>query len=142
MASALTTPGVQAQTPYRNIGQQYISDFGMTLEQVCINGGPMYQAMLNRLRTINFYQNLKTQTIPVISKQEIQAFEREHSRIKQLYQHYSNWASMLSYADDGGNIKIALLNWCRSLSSQDSLYTQLSWYLRRVCNERPDAIQE
>lgn len=140
MSGILAAPCVQAQSSYRMVGQHYISDFGMTLEQLCSQGGPMYSVMYNRLRTINFNQSLRNQTIPVISVQEIKAFERERMRIRQLSESYRNDAYMISHPD-AYEIRSAFRSWSLSLLNWSNAYSSLYLYIQRVSHERPDAIQ-
>lgn len=147
MTGVLAAPCVQAQSsyryynsPYYRVGQHYISDLGMTLEQICKQGGPMYNVMSNRLRTINFNQSLRNQTIPVISVQEIKAFERERMRIRQLSESYRNDASMISHPDFY-ELRSAYRSWSSLLMSRSNAYSSLYLYIQRVSHERPDAIQ-
>lgn len=76
---ALVGAPVQAQ-----FSLEYVPQFGMYLNQLCANGGPMYQSIKRRLDTIDTGKNIREQSVPIITRQEIQAFYREKEMIKQL----------------------------------------------------------
>ena len=76
---ALVGAPVQAQ-----FSLEYVPQFGMYLNQLCANGGPMYQSIKRRLDTIDTRKNIREQSVPIITRQEIQAFYREKEMIQQL----------------------------------------------------------
>lgn len=57
----------------------YIPEMGMYLNEFLSKGGPMYRRLYSRLAssTVNWNADLKTQTVPIITRQELEAFYKE-----------------------------------------------------------------
>ena len=69
---------------YAQFSLEYVPQFGMYLNQLCANGGPMYQTLKQRLDSIDTSRNIREQSVPIITRQEIRAFYREQDAIRQL----------------------------------------------------------
>lgn len=106
----------------------YIPELGMYLNELIANGGPCCQQLRAKLEQINWNQDLRQQNVPVISRAEIQAFEREI--------HFVNmYAYKFEYVGPNG--------WLRQMMSDAfrNNYITVRSYLQVFSIHRPDAIR-
>lgn len=119
---------------------EYVPQFGMYLNQVCANGGPMYQSIKRRLDSIDHRRNIKEQSVPIITRDEIRALQREYQVIIQLE---SNALSQQYYYQNMRNYDM-----CRryisvryEIKKVGARYQILFGQLEQFSILRPDAIR-
>ena len=89
MAMLLVNMGTVAYSMH-NPFDDYVPELGMPLRQVNVYGGPQIQYLMKRFESVDWNGNIRMQRVPIITRDEIAAFNREFEIIKQLRRKYSN----------------------------------------------------
>lgn len=108
----------------------YLPEVGMYLNQFLGQGGPMYQRMYARMTSINWQEDIKRQSVPIITRQELDAFYREKQFMSNLWTYLNNRYGVMAVDYDAYQYGYML-----------GMYGNVSDALTRFSNMRPDAIR-
>lgn len=100
----------------------------------------MYQSIKRRLDTIDTRKNIREQSVPIITRQEIQAFYREKEMIQQLGRNALNNQFNHLRAENYIMSQRCQDAW-RGLMSLGFAYAGLAGRLENFAAARPDAIR-
>ena len=124
---------------YAQATLEYIPQFNMQVNQLIAHGGPQYQYLIQRFRNVNWGKDLRTQEVPIVTRDEIQALYREKEMIEQLRWHYFQISRSSGYSGVG-NTEYGMISTMLS-NMVISNYIPLQTRLRFFTVHRPDAVR-